>query len=154
MQLPYKKKILLMDDEVAIQGVISSVLAHEGYDVTCAKNGEEAIEFYREGKDNGSPFDAVILDLVVPKGMGGRETIGKLREIDPDVRAIVSSGYSDEPVMAAYRDYGFLGILPKPYRIQRLLFEVTRVISPPGSLGKTHENEYIFEDLTQRSATI
>jgi len=142
-QLPQKKKILLMDDEVSIRGVISSILAHAGYTVTCARNGEETIEYYKNGMDNGSPFDAVILDLMIPGGMGGRETIVQLREIDPDVRAIVSSGYSDEPVMAAYKDYGFLGILPKPYRIQRLLFEVTQVISHPESLTKSQENEHI-----------
>jgi len=143
-----------MDDELSIRGVISSILEHSGYSVTCARNGEETIEYYTKERENGSPFDAVILDLVVPAGMGGQETISKLREIDPNVRAIVSSGYSDEPVMAAHKEYGFLGILPKPYRIQRLLFEVAQVISLSGSVPKSQENDYIFGNLDLKSIKI
>ncbi len=80
-------------------------------------------------RDSGKPFDAVILDLMIPNGMDGQETIKRLRRIDPDVKAIVSSGYSNDPIMASYEKYGFTAILPKPYRIKDLKQILQRVIT-------------------------
>lgn len=112
-----KGKILLMDDEQIILDVTLEVLQFLGYDVQFARNGAEAISLYALEKDAGVPFDVVILDLSVPEGMGGREAVGKLKELDPDVKAIVSSGYTNDPCVQNFADCGFAGILAKPYKI-------------------------------------
>ena len=91
-----------------------------GYDPDFAKDGTEAIEQYKGAIESGRPFDAVILDLTIKEGMGGIDTIKKLMEMDPQVRAIVSSGYSNDPAMKDYRAYGFIGALPKPYTVKDL----------------------------------
>ena len=108
-------KILLMDDEKSIRKVTKQMLSRLGYDPDFAKDGTEAIELYQEAIESGKPFEAVILDLTIKEGMGGVETMKKLMEIYPQVRAIVSSGYSNDPVMTDFREYGFIGALPKPY---------------------------------------
>jgi CheY-like chemotaxis protein len=113
-------KILLMDDEQIILDVTHEVLTFLGYTVVFAKEGTAAIELYKKEKTGGHPFDLVILDLSVPEGMNGRETIEKLRAFDPDVKAIVSSGYSNDPVMQNFTTYGFSGRLTKPYRITEI----------------------------------
>lgn len=114
------KKILFMDDEEMLRNVTRSMLENLGYEVETACNGEEAIELYTTAKGAGQPFGAVIMDLTIKGGMGGRETIKRLRELDPDVRAIVASGYSTDPVMANFREHGFLDALHKPYQLQDL----------------------------------
>jgi CheY-like chemotaxis protein len=113
-------KILLMDDEQIILDVTHEVLTFLGYTVVFANEGAAAIELYKKEKASGHPFDLVILDLSIPEGMNGRETMEKLREYDPDVRAIVSSGYSNDPVMENFTSYGFSGRLTKPYRISQI----------------------------------
>ena len=98
-----------------------------GYNVETAREGNEAIEKFREGKLAGEPFNLVILDLTIKGGMGGVKTLEKLREIDPDVKAIVSSGYSVESVMSDYKKTGFVGVLAKPYGVKsmnRVILEV------------------------------
>jgi DNA-binding NtrC family response regulator len=112
--------ILLMDDEQMILDVGERILTRMGHRVRRARNGEEAIELYRNASASGDGFDLVIMDLTIPGGKGGSETIGDLRVIDPDVRAIVSSGYSNNPVMANFREYGFCGVIVKPYRYDDL----------------------------------
>ena len=112
-----KGKILILDDEESVRLTARDMLAHLGYESELAKDGNEAIAMYQAAQDSGSPFVAVILDLTIPGGMGGRETIKKLKEIAPDVKAIVSSGYSSDPIMSDYEQYGFSGIIIKPYRI-------------------------------------
>jgi two-component system cell cycle sensor histidine kinase/response regulator CckA len=115
-----KRKILVMDDEDMVREIAREMLEFLEYEVVTAENGAEALGLYRSAMKSGSPIEMVILDLVVPTGMGGKECIRKLREIDPHVKAIVSSGYSDDPVIANYRDYGFRGVLSKPYKIDEL----------------------------------
>ena len=106
-----------MDDEALIRDLTGNMLNHLGYQVDFAKAGETAIIKYRSAMEAGSPFDAVILDLTIKGGMGGEETIRQLRKIDPDVKAIVSSGYSDNPVIARYADHGFREVVAKPYEV-------------------------------------
>ena len=109
-------RVLFMDDEDVLQELVGAMLEHLGYEVVCASNGEAALARYVEGK----PFDAVIVDLTVPGGMGGFETVQKLRLVDPLVRAIVSSGYSNDPLMINYQQHGFSGVIAKPYQMAEL----------------------------------
>jgi len=113
-------KILMMDDEDIVRDLARETLSSIGYKVTTAKDGAEAIELYRQAHESNNPFSAVIMDLTVPGGMGGREAIRKLNEIDPEARVIVSSGYSNDPVMSNFRDYGFKGAIAKPYGVKEL----------------------------------
>lgn len=113
-------RILVMDDEEIDRVVIGEMLRRIFFDVECAKSGAEALTLFREARSEGRPFDAVIMDLVIPGGMGAKETITRLLEIDPDTKALVTSGYSNDPILANFRDYGFSGALPKPYHIEEL----------------------------------
>jgi signal transduction histidine kinase/CheY-like chemotaxis protein len=118
-------RILVMDDESEVRMVLGNMLETLGYSIEFAEHGEEAVELYRKAKRSGKAFEACILDLTVPGGLGGKETILKLRRIDPKVKGIVSSGYSNDPVMSKYREYGFSGVIKKPYR----LYDLSRVIN-------------------------
>jgi len=115
-----KGRILLMDDEESILDVTKEVLMFLGYEITFAREGGEAIRLYQEEMAAGRPFDIVILDLTIPAGMGGEEAVRKLKEIDPGVKAVVSSGYSMERSMTEYRALGFSAVLAKPYKIKDL----------------------------------
>ncbi len=117
-----KRKILLMDDEQVILDMTREVLKFLDYDVMLADDGSKAIDLYKQEKAAGVPFDIVILDLSVGHGLGGKETIVKLREFDPAVKAIVSSGYTNDPVVENFSQYGFLARLAKPYNIKDLKF--------------------------------
>jgi len=123
-------KVLLMDDEGFIKDVAGRMLKHLGYSVETVAEGLAAVALFRQAREKGEPFDAVILDLTVPGGMGGVETVAKLREIDPGVRAIASSGYSVDPVMARPHDYGFSSMLVKPFKIEELGKAILDVIGP------------------------
>jgi PAS domain S-box-containing protein len=121
--------VLLMDDELPVRKVAHQLLTRLGYDVSLAQDGGEALTLYRHALDEGRPFDAVVLDLTVPGRMGGKECLAHLRELDPHVKAIVSSGYSTDPVMAEHRAYGFRGVVAKPYQLHELSETLRRVIA-------------------------
>lgn len=108
------ERVLVMDDDEAVRHLLDTVLSNLGYHVQTARDGAEAIAAYEEAKIAGKHFDAVLLDLTVSGGMGGIEAAAKLKEIDPSARLIVSSGYSDSPVMSEYAKYGFEAVIPKP----------------------------------------
>jgi signal transduction histidine kinase/ActR/RegA family two-component response regulator len=110
-------RVLVMDDEEMVRKVALTILESLGYRGYGVKDGSEAIDSYVEAMKAGTPFEAVILDLTVPGGMGGKETVGKLLQADPGARVIVSSGYSHDPVMSEYGKYGFRGVIAKPYQI-------------------------------------
>ena len=118
--LPDQLHCLIMDDDETVQTVLQSMLEVLGHSVAIAGNGKEAVSLYRERFSSPEPFDLVIVDLTVPGGMGGKETMEELLKINPKVRGIVSSGYSNDPVMASYRNHGFSGAVTKPYVLQEL----------------------------------
>lgn len=118
-------RILVMDDEPGIRDVLRLALGHAGYTIDVARDGEEALALYQQALDSEDPYQAVILDLTIRGGMGGREAISKFIEIDPGVRAIVSSGYSRDPVLSDFAAFGFAASLVKPYTVS----ELTRVIA-------------------------
>ena len=115
-----KARVLVMDDEEIIRDVAAMMIRELGHTGESAGDGLDAIEKFRKAADAGEPFDIVILDLTVKRGMGGEQVIARLREMDPGIKAIVSSGYSDNPVISDYRSYGFSAFLNKPYRISAL----------------------------------
>jgi two-component system cell cycle sensor histidine kinase/response regulator CckA len=128
-----KARILVMDDEESVLNVAGEILKRLGYDTDHAKNGTEAVLIYKKAKDSGHPFDLVITDLTVPGDMGGIETLRRLKEIDPQVKVIVSSGYTNDSSMSDYKGSGFLDCLTKPYRAFELSETVKRVLAPKKS---------------------
>jgi len=125
---PKKYKVMIMDDESIVREITSQLLSHLGYNVNVARDGKEAIELYGNAMKTNNGFDAVILDLVVPGGQGGVETLTKLIEMDPECRAIIASGYSNDHVMSSFTQYGFKGVISKPYRIKELDELIQKVI--------------------------
>jgi PAS domain S-box-containing protein len=115
-----KGTILVMDDEEMVRQVLEKMLGLLGYDAKFSGDGSEALELFTRARESGQAFDAVILDLTVPGGMGGKEVMERLLKIDPRVKAIVSSGYSEAPIMAEFEKYGFRGIIAKPYKVSEL----------------------------------
>ena len=122
-------RILCLEDQEIIRRGVTRLLEKEAYNVVCKEDGREAVEAYKSAYDLPEKFDLVILDMTVPGGMGGLETMKRLRKFDPRVKAIVSSGYWDDPVMANPLDYGFKGVLPKPFSREELLRVVAEVIA-------------------------
>jgi PAS domain S-box-containing protein len=127
-------RVLVMDDDENILKVTGNILRHLGYEVAMSHNGYETIEMYRKAMEEKAPFDAVIMDLTVPGSMGGRDCIDHLLKMDPGVKAVVSSGYSNDPVMADHARYGFKGIITKPYRIEDLGTVLARVTGKKNDL--------------------
>lgn len=108
-------RILLLDDEPAIGEITNILLRKLGYDPVITSRGEDTIEAYRSSLEGGAKFDLVILDLSIPGGMGGKDVIAALLKMDPSVRALVSSGDANDPAVAQFSDFGFVGVLMKPY---------------------------------------
>jgi CheY-like chemotaxis protein len=125
---PSRGRVLVMDDEVAILELTSRLLKSRGYQVETALDGNRAVSQYQAAMDAGCPFDLLILDLTVPEKMGGYDAFKAIRLFDPRVKAIVSSGYSHEPIVVIYREYGLAGVAPKPYKMSELLGAVERAI--------------------------
>jgi PAS domain S-box-containing protein len=121
-------KILVMDDEEIIRDVAADILGHLGYSAVACCDGSEAIELYRQAITTKEPFTAVIMDLTIPGGMGGREAAARILEVDPDALLIVSSGYSNDPVIANFHHYGFSGVVAKPFDAEGLAKELKRLI--------------------------
>jgi len=122
-------KILIMDDQVEILDILKKTLNQMGYEVASTTDGTQTIKMYRKALEAGSPFDLVLLDLTVPGGMGGAKTVIELLKIDPTVKAVVSSGYSGDQIMANYEDYGFCGVIPKPYTTSQLSEVLKKIFS-------------------------
>ncbi|PTX99762.1 hypothetical protein DB346_18260 [Verrucomicrobia bacterium LW23] len=125
-------RILVLDDEEMIRELVPRMLHDAGHNVTCAGDGATAIQLYENALRAGKPFDIVIMDLTIPGGIGGREVIAHLRQIHPGIRAIVSSGYATDPVMARYTEYGFVGVVTKPYEAGELHRVVAQILREPG----------------------
>ena len=122
-------KILVMDDEKIIRQVTKEMLEKNGYQVETADGGKQAIEMYEQSMNASLPFDAVIMDITIPGGIGGKEAIKKILVIDPEAKVIVSSGYSDNPVMSNYAHYGFKGTIAKPYTTGKLQEVLNQVLT-------------------------
>ncbi len=129
---PTKKgRVLFMDDEVLMRDVAGEMIAVLGHEIQSAADGSAAIEMFRRARDEGRPFDVVILDLTVKGGMGGEEALRHLREIDPFVKAVVSSGYAGNAIVADYRAHGFAAFLNKPYRLEALRECLNALLAEP-----------------------
>jgi len=120
LQLRGSGKVLVMDDEEMIRSVAHEMLTHLGFHVVLAKDGAESVDLYKKEMETDAPFDFVIMDLTVPGGMGGKEAVKKILQIEPKAKVIVSSGYSNDPIMANISDYGFSGAISKPFQLRNL----------------------------------
>jgi two-component system, cell cycle sensor histidine kinase and response regulator CckA len=126
------RRLLFMDDDANIREVFKEMMGYLEHEAECARNGEEAVELFRQAKESGRAFDAVILNLTVKDGMGGDETIERILKIDPEVKAVISSGYVDAPIVKDYQKYGFVDAIVKPYKMSQL----------KGLLDKLNRNAY------------
>ncbi|MCL6621789.1 MAG: PAS domain S-box protein [Syntrophobacterales bacterium] len=127
--VPGRGRVLVMDDDEMVRSVAGKILAHLGYEADFARDGEEALRLYDAARHAGRPFDVVIMDLTIPGSLGGKETIRRLLHLAPEARVIVSSGYADDPIITNYQEYGFKGVIRKPYRIHTFSRELARVIN-------------------------
>ena len=125
-------RILLMDDDEQVRRATSEVLRELGYEVDSVSEGAQAVEKYADARKSGHPYDAVVLDLTVAGGMGGKQAIARLLEADPHVNALCASGYANDPIMADYASYGFKGVITKPYRGEELAEKLHRVLERSG----------------------
>jgi two-component system, cell cycle sensor histidine kinase and response regulator CckA len=115
-----KGKILLMDDDDIVLDITRKMMESFGYQVDSAKEGQEAVERYARAAEESLPYDAVILDMTVQGGFGGLEAIRRLQRLNPEVKAVISSGYAEDPVLRNYTQYGFVGMIAKPFRLNKL----------------------------------
>ena len=120
-----KSRIMVVDDEEQVRNVTQAMLHEMGHEVVLAKDGEEALRLYGEARDGGDPVDLVLMDLTMPGGMGGKEAVRRILAMHPEAKVIVSSGYSNDPVMANFREHGFCGAIVKPFQVA----ELSRILS-------------------------
>jgi len=113
-------KIMVMDDDEMIRTMTGAMLARMGFESEFAVNGEEAVKLYKKNLSTGDQFDLIIMDLTIPGGMGGEDTVKEILALNPKVKVLVASGYSYDPIMANYADFGFCGAIVKPYQMQDL----------------------------------
>jgi len=125
------ERVLVMDDEEAVLDVTSAMLSYMGFDVETARDGREAVERYQRAMERGEPFQAVMTDLNVAGGMGGKEAMRQILEMDPGARGIVSSGYCQDPIMGEYSRHGFKGVIAKPYTPEKLFTVLEKVLGKP-----------------------
>ncbi len=121
--------VLVMDDEELVRDIAGEMLVTLGYNVEFAEDGEKALAMYKKAFQEKNPFRLSIMDLTIPGGMGGKEAVSKILEIDPAAKVIASSGYSNDPIMSEYEKYGFSGVISKPYRIEQMSETITRVLA-------------------------
>ncbi|HKP95370.1 MAG TPA: response regulator [Fibrobacteria bacterium] len=126
-----KAKILVMDDEDLVRTVAGKMLEFLGYEAILARNGEEALHLYQTHRDLGRPFDAAILDWLVPDGMDGFRTMEQLRRLDPDAKGILSSGFSEQDQDASKAAAGFTAVIGKPYELKTLRETIEQVLGKP-----------------------
>lgn len=115
-----RKRILIMDDEAYIRELLEDMIGMLGYSTVTTSEGQEAIKVFEQALNSGKRFDAIVMDLTIPCGMGGKEAIEEILKIDPDARSIVASGYSADNIMANYGAFGFTTILQKPFRFDEI----------------------------------
>jgi signal transduction histidine kinase/ActR/RegA family two-component response regulator len=125
------ERLLVMDDDETLLILFKAVLTQLGYQVQTARDGAEAVAIYAASKTAGLGFDAVLLDLTVTGGVGGVEAAARLKQLDPTSKLIVSSGYSDAPVMSDFREYGFDAVIPKPWTVPEISYVLRRVLTTP-----------------------
>jgi len=123
-----KTKILVMDDEEIVADIAKQMLEYLGYEVCVVENGEEAIEEYRESHSGGMPYSLVIMDLNIPGGMGGMEAVKGVLDVDESAKVIVATGFSTDPIVNDYKDYGFSGCIAKPFDLKGLQDVVNHVL--------------------------
>lgn len=124
-----KCRIMVMDDEEMVRDIAQAMLTKLQYEVLLAADGDEAIALFSKYRDEGNPVDVIIMDLTIPGGKGGKETVKKILAIDPKAKVIVSSGYSSDPVMANYKEYGFTAAISKPYQMQDIVRGINSTLS-------------------------
>lgn len=134
-EISNEARILFMDDDDSIREVVSEALISLGYMVNLAKSGEEAVRVFKDSQENGEPFDLLIMDLTVKGGMGGKDAISEIRNLSPTVKAIVSSGYSNDPVMGDFINFGFNAALTKPFTIDQLAEAVAKTLRNGNNLN-------------------
>ncbi len=128
-----KRRILLMDDEQMILDIVSRMLGHLGYEVTTCTDGSQAIAAFAKSKSHAEPFDVVMMDLVIPNGVGGQDAVHTIKKIDPNARVIASSGHLEHPVMQDFKAFGFNAVLEKPYKLEKLQQVIENAISAPAA---------------------
>jgi CheY-like chemotaxis protein len=126
-----KRRILLMDDEQMILDIVSRMLGHLGYEVATCTDGSQAIAAFAKAKSQNEPYEVVMMDLIIPNGVGGQDAVHTIKKIDPNARVIASSGHLEHPVMLDHKKFGFNAVLEKPYKLEKLQQVIEGVASAP-----------------------